>query len=337
MKRNFRLFRLLLLVPSLLLAGTTAGAAELGPFNTQDQSPLVQIYGLPAQESATVLGKGRYLARVALDVANNNAIENTPRESITLDGESWRTTLTLRRGFEGGLEGGIEIPFVYQGGGVFDDFIENWHDFFGLPQGGRKEEPQDRLSYVYTKDSRERLRMDRSRGGIGDVRLTGGYQLYQDLQNGRAVAVRAALKLPTGESSRLHGSGSTDLSLWLSAQQDLPLERLGAVAFFGSLGGLAKTRGDVIPDQERYLVGFGSLGAGWTPWRPVAFKVQLSGHSPFYHGSSLDELDAFSLLLLTGGTISFSESTSLDIGVSEDIIVNASPDVAFHLSLSTKF
>jgi len=331
------LARLVPLFAILSLAPLTAAGAELGPFNTFDQSPVVQIYGLPAQESATVLPKGGNLGRIALDVASNNAIDNSSRESILLDGESWRTTLTVRRGFYDRFEAGIDLPIVAVGGGVLDSFIESWHDFFGLPQGGRKEEPRNRLSYRYVNDGEERLHVVDSRVGIGDLRLHGGYQLYEDRADGRAVALRASLKLPTGESGRLLGSGSTDLALWLSGQQDIPFESLGSAAVWGSLGGLAKSRGDVLPDQQRYLVGFGTFGAGWSPWRPVAFKVQVSGHTPFYNGSDLEELNAFSLLLLTGGTVAFTDTASLDIGVSEDVMVNRSPDVAFHLAFSKKF
>ncbi|TRZ88394.1 DUF3187 family protein, partial [bacterium] len=36
-------------------------------------------------------------------------------------------------------------------------------------------------------------------------------------------------------------------------------------------------------------------------------------------------------------TISFSERVALDIGVSEDLTVNTSPDVAFYFTLRTRF
>jgi hypothetical protein len=39
---------------------------------------------------------------------------------------------------------------------------------------------------------------------------------------------------------------------------------------------------------------------------------------------------------LIGGTLSLSKQTTLDIGVSEDLIVNTSPDVSFHFDLRTQ-
>ncbi len=68
----------------------------------------------------------------------------------------------------------------------------------------------------------------------------------------------------------------------------------------------------------------------------IALKAQVSGHTPFYQ-SDLRELGKDALQLIVGGTLAFSPQTSLDIGVSEDIIVRTSPDVAFHLALKRLF
>ena len=100
---------------------------------------------------------------------------------------------------------------------------------------------------------------------------------------------------------------------------------------------MAMSDGDILPGQQRNLVGFGSFGFGWSPTEWIAFKVQTSGHTPFYKESELRELSNGALQLITGGTLYFSPRTSLDIGVSEDIAVNTSPDVAFHLALRRLF
>jgi hypothetical protein len=38
-----------------------------------------------------------------------------------------------------------------------------------------------------------------------------------------------------------------------------------------------------------------------------------------------------------GGTLGLAESTLLEIGIGEDLNVNASPDVTLHLNLTHKF
>jgi hypothetical protein len=60
-------------------------------------------------------------------------------------------------------------------------------------------------------------------------------------------------------------------------------------------------------------------------------------HTPFYSDSDLKQLGAPSAQVTLGGALHFSAKTSLDIGVTEDIVVGASPDVVFHLSLRRSF
>jgi len=310
-------------------------SAEITPFNTFNQSPLVQIYGLPSPGRARLLSSGQYEAGVVLDLANDFAHNSTARESILLDGQTLRSTLYLTRGFAGRYEAGLELPIVNQSGGFTDGFIEGWHHFFHLPNGGREDAPKNRLLYRYQKDGVTLLDFTRSGTGPGDLRLTGASQLYR--QDGSALALRASLKLPTGDSAELLGSGSTDLALWLSADHEYRFESHGHAAIFGALGALGKTDGDVLRGQQRNFVGFGTLGAGWSPTRLLALKLQFSAHSPFYRESDLVELNAYSVQLVLGGTLAFTEQTSLDLGVSEDVTVNRSPDVVFHLALSSRF
>jgi len=324
--------------PALMLTPDKAHCVEITPFYTQNQSPVAQIFGLPAAGDARLLAKGKFSALLAADMASNFAEDAKPRENILLDGESYRFTLALRYGITEHIEAGIDIPYVGQGAGFLDSFIIGWHDFFGLPQGGRKEAPRNRLLYTYAKDGRTKLLINDSDFGIGDIRFYGGMQLYNSGEkNPRSVALRASIKAPTGDSRELHGNGSTDFALWLTASDDYQLPSwLGHFTLFGAAGGMGMTRGDILGDQQRNVAAFGTLGFGWGPARWLALKAQVSGHTPFYQ-SELRELGKDALQLIVGGTLAFSPKTSLDIGVSEDIIVRTSPDVAFHLALKRLF
>lgn len=97
------------------------------------------------------------------------------------------------------------------------------------------------------------------------------------------------------------------------------------------------TRGDVLPDQQRSLAWFGTLGIGWAPADWIAFILQLSGHTPFYDGSDLKELSSNALQLHSGGTLRLAESLFMDIAVSEDIAVKTAPDVTLHLAIRKTF
>ena len=323
---------LLALLLCALLAPPAARALTLTPFTTRNQSPLVAIYGLPTAGSARVLDPGQATLELREDVASNFVEENRPGESLLLDGETYRSALVLHYGVGRRLEAGIEIPYVVHTGGFLDGFIIHWHDFFQLPQGGRDEAPRDRLTYRYQRDGRTLVDLTRQSAGFGDLRLTGAWQLWQE--GPRALALHASLKLPTGDTAHLLGSGSTDLALWLAGQQNY---RGGDLALFGAAGTLLMSHGDVLPDQQRHAVLFGTLGGGWRPLSWLALKTQIDAHSPFYRGSDLRALSLPSMQLVVGGTLGFSKNLSLDLAVSEDIIIETAPDVAFHLALRQRF
>jgi hypothetical protein len=334
-KNTFRGTWLLLLI--IVFYPSPARSAEIVPFATRNQSPLISIFGLPAIGDSEIMASGIKQLSLSADLASNYVSNTAAGENILLDGESLRVNLRGRYGLASGLEIGVEIPFLVQGGGFLDDFIIGYHNTFGFPQGGRDAAPRNRLLYLYSKNNVEKLRLDSSGSGLGDISFQGGWQLYRGQGDSPgAVSVRAELKLPTGDSDRLQGSGSTDLALWLSAGKGFPLPR-GHFVVYGGAGVLGMTTGKVLPDQQRNFVGFGSLGIGWDPFSFLALKVQADAHTPFYRNSALKEVDSSSVQLTIGGTIAVGRKTSIDLGVSEDLIVSTAPDVVFHLALRRTF
>jgi Protein of unknown function (DUF3187) len=165
----------------------------------------------------------------------------------------------------------------------------------------------------------------------------GGFQLYQsEINPSRVISLRASIKVPSGDSQQLPGSGSTDFSLWMTAGEDFP-KGISPFTLFGAGKVMGMTEWDVLKDQQRNWVGFGVLGRGRSPARWIAFKIQANGHTSFYKDSELEELNSSSVQLTIGGTLAFSKNISLDLGVTEDLLDRASPDVVFHLALRRSF
>ncbi len=329
----------LLLALAVMVPGTSAAVAamDIFPFQSSNQSPLIRVYGLPAIDSATVVSRGRFEGTLTADVTNNFAPGISQTEAVMLDGETYCFNLAARYGIAPGFQIGIDIPYLANGGGFLDGFIEGFHDTFGLPQGMRDSYPRNRLLYQYTRNGVTRVLVNDSSSGIGDIRLSGAWQLYHDgTEAPLAVALHGSIKLPTGNSNRLFGSGSTDFALWLTASDDFRLP-LGHLTLYGAAGGMTMTDGDVLEDQQRNLVGFGSLGIGWSPLGWLALKVQADAHTSFYTGSSLEQVNSGSVQIISGGTIGFTDDTFLDIGVAEDVLVDTAPDVVFHFALRSRF
>ena len=320
----------------LLICASGAFAATASPFPTSNQSPLIAVYGLPAAGEAKVLGQKEKSIRLTADLASNYVTNDNARENVVLDGESLRLVLSARYGIGRNFELGVDVPYWIIGGGFLDGFIEGYHSTFGFPNGGRELAPRNRLLYRYRKDGVTLLNMERSGQGPGDIRVSGGWQVYSGADQNRNMTLRASLKLPTGDSDTLRGSGSADLALWLTAGTDHHFS-IGRLTLYGAAGAMGMTKGKVLPDQQRPVVGFGMLGVSVSPAEWIDLMVQTNGHTSFYSDSDLKQIDAPSAQLTVGGALHFSSRTVLQLGVTEDIVVGASPDVVFHLSLEHRF
>ena len=314
-----------------------AAASEMAPFASANQSPLINIFGLPGVGNYFLLQPGQTELGLNTVLSSNYSKNDSSRESVILDGETTRFTLLFRRGLSRRFEVGLKIPYVSQSGGFLDSTIEGYHSIFGFPQGGRDQAPRNRLLYYYRRDGVDRLRFDTSGSGVGDLALTGAWQLYQSGSDEKeALVLNASLKLPTGDSDQFRGSGSTDIALWLNGGAEGKFA-YGKWTTYGAAGLLYLTEGKVLPDQQKNWAGFGSLGLGWqTPLPWLGLKVQADAHTPFFRDSDLKEISANSVQLIAGGTLYLSEKTSLDIGVGEDLAVGTAPDVSFYLTLRSR-
>ncbi len=325
------------LVVLLFLSGQ-AGAVDIYPFYTFNQSPLIQIHGLPPIDNPLLMDKEKLRGMFSTDLANNFGVDEGAREKIVLDGESYRLTLGLRYGLVKAVETGIDIPFLIYGGGFLDTVIQGFHRAFGFSQNGRDKVPRNRLLFEYQRDNGEVFRMDHDNYGLGDIRLLAGVQLYRDEgPDPGAVALRASLKLPTGDSRKFRGSGSTDVALWLSGSGDYRLGS-GHAALYGGVGGLYMGKGDVLAGQQRTVAGFGTMGIGWSPADWLAVKIQGDAHTPLYMNSQLVELNSDAAQFMFGFTFALPAKFTMDLAVIDDLIyTSASPDVAYHLALRRNF
>jgi len=255
-------------------------------------------------------------------------------ESISLDGETYRLALSVRRGLSDRLEVGIEVPLVLHRGGVLDDFIEGWHDALGLTNDERDKTPSNELDYSYRFQGQEAIAIRSGQQGLGDVRLFAATTLHRAEDGSRELSLHGSLKLPTGDSARLLGSGSTDLALSINAvERGLRSYRITG---YGRLGLLASGDSDILATRQRHLVAFGSLGLSWRAGGHVDLKAQLDGHGSFYQ-SELPQLGSNSIQLTVGGTIYFGRATALDLALGENLFTDTIPDLHLNITVSHRF
>jgi hypothetical protein len=336
MKKKILPLAFLILSLSGLVLPAPAFPLEIVPFDSFNQSPLISIYGLPGNGNFLLLPAGATEVGMNAALSNNFATNENQREQIILDGETTRFTLTVRHAFSQGLEFGIKVPYIVQGGGFMDNFIEEYHSTFGMPQGDRLQAPRNRLLYWYRNNGIDKILVNSSGAGFGDIQVTTALQLYEDKKVGRGLSLNFDIKLPTGDSHQLMGSGSTDFSLWLTGGTDLGTAA-GKWTTYGAAGLLYMTDGDVLPDQQKSWVSFGSLGLGWIPLSWLALKVQTDAHTVFYNHTDLRQMGTNSVQFIAGGTATLWGGSTLDISMGEDLVSSTSPDVVFYLNLRQRF
>jgi hypothetical protein len=323
---------ILIALTVLATAGRLFAGPAGEPFLTQNENPISRLYGLPSGDDAEVVAPTGLQVRVVLDVANNSFEESRGADELVLDGETWCTRIALRHGWKNGWRVALQMPVVSHQGGIADDFIEWYHGALGLPQGNRKQRPSDQLEYRYQKDGRTLFDLTDPAVGLGDVRGSVSAPLWRDRAQTRALDAVAGVKLPTGDSDRLLGSGSTDFSIGLAACDLASLSRWN-LGLHGSAGVLAMTTGDILEELQEPFAGYGNLSLGWQLADWLQPRLQLDWHSPFFSGTGMVPLDSWAVELVSGATIFLPARFALDIAVAEDIAVNTTPDVVFHFAI----
>ncbi len=315
------------------LSGHLALADSLSaPYASSNRNPFVQVYGLPAAQSAQLISQGNLATDFQIELSNSFTEDSKGNESIFIDGESYRSNIRLRYGVSDALELGMDVAYLSHDGGNLDGFIDDWHDFWRLPDGDRPKFPQDQLRYSYQRNGEVLADVTRSSDGLADISFSMAYQLSATAS--RQWAVRSAVKLPTGDADSLQGSESTDVSLGLHVS-DQGLLQNHNIRLHGSAGVLWMSDGDVLDKQREDWVFYGSSTLSWLATPSVSLKLQLDAHSAFYD-SRLTELGNNSAQLIFGGAIRLNEKWVIDLALSEDIAVDTAPDVVFHINIKAR-
>lgn len=308
----------------------SGGALAAEPLFDPDSGPLTGLFGWPtANEGSRIASAGTNEWRLHASLASHSVREVGNGESLLLDGETTRLWLDWRRGLSERLEVGMMMPWVRHAPGSLDAVISDWHDWFGLPQGNRSAWPEDRLLFEYLRDGTEIARLARGSDGPGDLRIHAGWILNERPDS--RLALRLGVKLPTGDSDRLLGSGSTDFSIGLAGDSGRLL-RVEALSGFYRLSALYLGKADLLPEQGRRFAGQLAAGLEYRFTPGFSLISQATARSaPF--DTPLDPLGEWALSLSAGARFRLPGAWQLQLGFNEDVKVESVPDVTFLLTL----
>jgi hypothetical protein len=305
-------------------------AAQAEPFLTRNQNPLLAVYGLPSPLPARLPDTGRSRVAGVLNWSNDANLDASGSSAYTMDAEAIEARLHIEHSFWPKIALRAELPWRRVSGGSLDGFIEDWHDFFGLPNGSRDRLPRDELLIEYRVTEATLLRLDESTSGVGDIPLSVGYQLH--VSDTRSMSAWLTVKAPLGDASDLTGSGAVDVALSVSAQSALTEDW----DVFGQVNAVWLGDGDLLPQLQESAVFSALAGITWSPWRTLDLTVQFEGNSRVFDGGGTD-LSGAAILMTFGGSYRTQRGWQFDLGISEDIDVGASPDIAFNVAARRRF
>jgi hypothetical protein len=303
---------LLTLAPGPALADSAfAAVSDQNPLIRGAYLPLPPVSGAPA--SAWSLAAG-------LQWSNTVNIEATPAEQLTVDEETVELDLQLAHAV-GAWRLRATLPVISRNGGILDGPIDDWHRLLGLPQGDRPLVASNAFRIHYANAAGAHA--DGRHGtALGDFALEAGRQLLE--ADGGRLALFAGVELPTGGAAILASDRALDAALWLEAGHDF-----GARFSLDGRAGISRTGGSLpLPAERR--VEFGTLALAWHESARLDLTLQFDGHTRIVAGSALKFL-SHAVLLTVGGRWQLASGSRLEFGFSEDIEVDHSPDVSFHL------
>lgn len=169
----------------------------------------------PSPASVGILEPGRLQARFELSESNvlHPADDAPGAFSTEVDLELTRFQMAFDLGLTERWQLGVEVPFYYFHAGFLDHSISEVESFFGKLKPRRRDETQNQFTYLSTLDGRTLVKGFEDNLGLGDVAFTAQRFLREGQKSHPSVALRAAVKLPTGDDEAGFSSGGVDLGV----------------------------------------------------------------------------------------------------------------------------
>ena len=198
-----------------------AAAVVRGPLGLRIEHPFA--LGQPALRARTLATTPPGTLDVALATSYTSLFGNDDAgaDSALLDGELLHGNVRLRTGLDDASDVELEVGALYGTSGFLDEFLDDWHGWFGLPDGDRDERPEDDYAMRFGRNGVDAWELEGDTVGLLDATLVYTRTLRAEDAGGPAVALRLALQVPTGSESRGFGNGRVDWGAGLALERSL--------------------------------------------------------------------------------------------------------------------
>jgi hypothetical protein len=266
-----------------------------GPLTVRNQNPIyLQTLGLTPKR-ATTLPLGT--TEIRIDSAYSNIFEKgaSATTRLNLDMELWRLALHLQYGIREDLEVGIEIPFFHTSGGFLDAFIQKFHRFFGLPNGGRDRVPNNQYHYEFYENGQLIYDAPSQRFNLGDVTLKLKHHVLDEGRYHPAVAWFADMKFPTGRNSKGLGNGAFDFGLGVALEKSYK-----RIHGYLNVEYIVTAADNILDNYMRHTMLAYATAFEVTLLDTWSVIIQLAGSTPLLTNTEIESWDGVPLDLVIG-------------------------------------
>lgn len=304
-----------------------------GPLDVKTNGPIVQNFLQFRPRTTRTTEPGQL--RVELASAYSSVFENGTdgHSHVVLDGELWRNALLFRTGITSTIDIEAELPYLSATSGFLDGFIRRWHDFFGLPSGGRETRPDDKYEMRIDKDGKRVFSLDSSTVELGDIPIVVTGRIVDEGPSTPSVAWRAGIELPTGSQTKGFGNGGIDWGGGFALEHSIDRFTLTGGAYY-----VSTATPDSFSDADVRVLDQVYLQAGaemrWSDSGSLVAGLRFSRAAT--HDIPIMEVDG-SVLDLDVGWAEDIGGSLLTFGLTEDLIAESGPDFSVFASWSLGF
>ncbi|MBU4485181.1 DUF3187 family protein [bacterium] len=292
-------YKIFILTILIITTATVAEAKEypsFGPLNCRNQSPLYLQFVNLVPDDTRVLEKNQMEVRI--DSAYSNIYERTVSNTHDwiADMELWRIGIDASYGLGKNFEVGIEIPFLHLEGGFLDEFVQDYHNAFGFPNGGRQWVANGDFNYRLSETAGNTIyQINQEDFNLGDITFRFKHHLYDEGKRAPAVAYTFYFKLPTGQDSQGLGSGYPGYGLALALEKSY--KRLHG---YLNAGPFVTGIHDDLEDYHYTSMLSWMVALEFTLLDNWSLVTQILGSTPLFHKTNTNKLDAIPLDLNIG-------------------------------------
>lgn len=307
-----------------------AAATAAGPLLSLNTHPFYTALPQWLPRRAQLLPPGRLELEVLQSYANYFLYfpEEIKGSSIIadIDGEAWYTSLAFGLGVSDRFDLRASLHTAAHYRGVLDPLISGYHKLFGFPNGGRDEEPANRLRLFLDNGSRVFIDSAAPFFDLTALQIESRLALWEGPAAPGALTAAALMKIPLGLSSHPLAAAGFDAGLRF-------FYSLSSGPYAGHVSaGLARlSRPAFFPGENftPWTVPY-SLSLGWTALPRWTLAATVAGHtSPFSTG--YDRVDLHSSTVSFGFVWAAGNDSALQISMSQEFFTFAASDVAVNL------